>query len=214
MESIILASASPRRRELLDRLGVFFEVIPSPIDEKSLQLSGSPGEQVQASALAKGKAVAQLYPGRWVLSADTVVCIGREILGKPEDAEDAFRMLQMLQGQCHQVLTGVCLLRQPTEADGPEAGQIAFAAKTAIQKFKVCEETKVWMAPLSDAAIAAYVATGEPMDKAGAYAIQGFGSSLIQRIHGCYFNVVGLPLYQTSLLLQRAGLPLWQGDCR
>jgi septum formation protein len=210
MEPVILASASPRRRELLERLGVDFEVCPSPIDEKSLQLSGSPAEQVQASALAKGSAVARLLPGRWCLSADTVVCIGTEILGKPEDPGDAFRMLKMLQGQCHRVLTGVCLIRQPVSGHSMHPGAIDGQPAGDLEVLALCEETKVWMAAMPEAQISAYIATGEPMDKAGAYAIQGFGSSLIERIHGCYFNVVGLPLFRTAQLLQSARIPIWQ----
>lgn len=214
MEPVILASASPRRRELLERLGVDFEVFPSPIDEKSLQLTGSPVEQVQASALAKGSAAARMLPGRWCLSADTVVCIGSDILGKPGSPADAFRMLSMLQGQCHQVLTGVCLLRLPVPGNLPDPAASFQLPEGDLEVLILCEETKVWMAAMGSAQISAYVATGEPMDKAGAYAIQGYGSSLIKKIHGCYFNVVGLPLFRTAQLLQSAGIPIWQGAWR
>jgi septum formation protein len=199
MIPLLLASASPRRSELLGKLGVGFRVVPSPIDEASLQLSGTPQEQVQASAEAKGLAVAQDNPGCWVLSADTIVCIDEQILGKPRDSEDAKRMLSLLQGQRHRVLTGVCLSQILTEG-----------SKSKLIKKTSCTETAVWMADMDPTRIAAYVATGEPMDKAGAYAIQGYGSCLIREISGCYSNVVGLPLYQTALLLEEAGIKIWQ----
>jgi septum formation protein len=203
MLPLILASASPRRSALLQQLGVNFQVVPSPIDESKLQLEGSPANQVQESARAKGIAVARLYPGYWVLSADTVVCVDDQILGKPKDALDAQRMLGMLQGRCHKVLTGMSLMQT---AEGRTAEEACIET--------VCEETLVWMAALTPEEIKAYVATKEPMDKAGAYAIQAFGSSLIPKIQGCYFNVMGLPVYQAAQLLKKAGIPIWQAGAQ
>ncbi len=194
MTGLILASASPRRRQLLEQLAVDFRTLRSPIDEKSLSLTGSPRQQVMTSAEAKAMAVARLAPGSWVLAADTVVWVEGEILGKPVDRADGARMLEKLSGRRHQVLTGLCLCRQGEEQE----------------MLPACEETAVWMRKLEQPTIEAYLDTGEPMDKAGAYGIQGFGGCLIQRIEGCYFNVMGLPLYRTSLLFDRAGIAYWR----
>jgi septum formation protein len=180
---LILASASPRRRELLTSLGLDFTVLPSSVDEASIPIDGlTPAQTVEKLARVKAEAVAELYPDRLVIGADTVVVQNDVIYGKPVDAADAVRLLGLLQGQAHQVFTGVAVV----------AGARCV---TAI------ETTQVWMRPLSEAERQAYVATGEPMDKAGAYAIQGAGSVLIPRIEGCYFNVVGLPLHRLSMLL-------------
>lgn len=189
MINLILASASPRRQQLLALLGVDFTVKPSPIDEKTLVLSGSPARQVMDSARAKAEAVALTEKDSWILAADTIVCIDGQILGKPDHREEGRRMLGLLAGRSHQVFTGICLFHQGKSCPPP-----------------AYEETRVWMAPLSREQIEAYLDSGEPMDKAGAYGIQGFGGSLIPRIEGCYFNVMGLPLYRTAQLLAQAGI--------
>ncbi|HTR27052.1 MAG TPA: Maf family protein [Terriglobales bacterium] len=184
---LVLASASPRRQELLRNAHISFEVQPAHIDEDPL-----PGEQAQACAerLARQKAqvVAQKRPGDAVLGADTVVVIDNQILNKPIDAADATRMLRLLSGRTHQVITGVCLAGR---------GQ-PFAVSS--------ETTSVTMSQISEPEIAAYVATAEPMDKSGAYAIQGIASRWIPRIEGDYSNVVGLPVALVYRMLQQAQL--------
>ena len=171
---LVLASASPRRRELLRNAGILFDVQPAHIPEGPV-----PGEQARdcAERLAREKAmaVAKHRPGDVVLGADTVVAVGGQILGKPVDSADAVRMLRMLSGREHQVITGVCVVAN---------GQSSVASET----------TAVTMSEISENEIADYVATGEPMDKAGAYAIQGIASRWIPRIEGDYSNVVGLPV--------------------
>ncbi len=171
---LVLASASPRRQELLHNAGIAFEVQPADIPEDPL-----PGENAKSCAerLARDKAlaVARLRPGDAVLGADTVVVIDDQILGKPADASDAARMLRMLSRRTHQVITGVCLLA---------GGKCSVASET----------TSVTMSEISAKEISGYVASGEPMDKAGAYAIQGIASRWIPRIEGDYSNVVGLPV--------------------
>jgi len=171
---LVLASASPRRQELLRNAGIAFTVQPANILETLL-----PGEipktYAQRMAREKAEAVFQLDPGKIVLGADTVVLVNDEVLGKPRDAADAARMLRLLSGQKHQVITGVCLLGR------------GFADVRS-------ETTTIEMQKLRDDEIASYVATGEPMDKAGAYAIQGWASRWISKIEGDYFNVVGLPV--------------------
>jgi len=170
----VLASASPRRQELLRNAGIAFEVQPAHIAEDPL-----PGEGARdcAERLAREKALAisRLRPHAAVLGADTVVVVDGQTLGKPVDAADAGRMLRLLFGRTHQVITGVCLVA---------GGQCSVASET----------TSVTMSEISEKEIADYVATGEPMDKAGAYAIQGMASRWIPRIEGDYNNVVGLPV--------------------
>jgi len=173
--NLLLASASPRRRELLEAAGWEVEVRPATIDETLL-----PGERPSAYVLrlarAKAAAIAaRVGARRTVLGADTAVVIGSEVLGKPRDDREARAMLRRLSGRSHRVLTGVCLRRGAREQAWVDA-------------------TRVWFSPLTAAAIAAYVATGEPRDKAGAYAIQGRAARFIPRIAGSYSNVVGLPL--------------------
>ena len=181
---LILASASPRRSELLRNAGIVFEVQPADVAEVPL-----PGELAQALAerLAREKAMAivRSRPTDVVLGADTVVVVDGEILGKPADAADAARMLRLLSGREHQVITGVCLV---------VSGQCSVASET----------TSVTMSEISEKVIAEYVATGEPMDKAGAYAIQGIASRWIPRIEGDYSNVVGLPVALVWRMLQQA----------
>jgi septum formation protein len=178
---LILASASPRRQELLHNAGIEFVVQPANAPEGVI-----PGESPEACAqrLARAKARAAFdqrsanHAAARVLGADTIVVVGNKILGKPADASDATRMLRLLSGREHRVITGVCLLTpgQPPKEDVRHA------------------TTRVTMITLTDADIADYIAHGEPMDKAGAYAIQGLASRWIPKIAGCYFNVVGLPI--------------------
>lgn len=184
---LVLASASPRRRELLTQAGFTFTVKPASISEE-LKLNENPIAYVTRLAREKAASIfAEIHahdPSTVVLGADTtVVAPNGEILGKPADPADASRMLRMLSGATHQVITGVALVSQTG---------IEIAA----------EVTHVSVLHLSDDEIDAYIATGEPMDKAGAYAIQGYAARWIPRIHGCYFNVVGLPLALVSGMLE------------
>ena len=177
---LVLASASPRRQELLRNAGISFTVQPADVDETPL-----PGELPRecAERLARDKALAvwRLRPQDVVLGADTIVVVDEAILGKPIDAADAARMLRQLSGRVHRVITGVCVV----EAAGTgENRELRTASETTL----------VTMNDLSDDEIREYVATGEPMDKAGAYAIQGMASRWIPRIEGDYSNVVGLPV--------------------
>ncbi len=186
MQPIVLASASPRRAELLRSAGIPFEVLAADIDE-----SEHPGEAADAYvrrvAAEKARVVARRAPGRVVLAADTTVVVDGRILAKPADAGDAARMLRALSGRAHAVLTAVCLA-------GPEPGQ----ARTEVA------ETHVEFAPMSEEEIAGYVASGEPMDKAGAYGIQGLASRWVSRVDGSYTNVVGLPVALVYQMLRAA----------
>jgi septum formation protein len=175
---LVLASASPRRQELLRNAGISFVVQPADIDE-SPRPSEAPREHAERLAQEKALAVFQQRTHDCVLGADTIVVVDEMILGKPRDGDDAARMLRMLSGRVHRVITGVCIV----EAVAGEADP-----RTAS------ETTLVTMSELSDTEIRDYVATGEPMDKAGAYAIQGRASRWIPRIEGDYSNVVGLPV--------------------
>lgn len=188
---LVLGSGSPRRRELLARAGVPFEVQPADVDERP-----RPGEAPDALAtrLAREKALAVArrigpVPARVVLGADTIVVVDGDVLGKPADPEDAVRLLGRLVGRGHRVLTAVALV----ESEG-------LAAWGALV------ESRVWMRPAGPAEIRRYVATGEPLDKAGAYAAQGEGRRFIERIEGSETNVIGLPLDETLALLREAGL--------
>ena len=180
---LVLASASPRRQELLRNAGIEFTVQAADIIEAT-RPGESPEDCAQRLAQEKAVAVSLLRPNDLVLGADTIVVIDDQILGKPRDEKDAARMLRLLSGRKHKVITGVCLAR-PGE---PVNTQF--------------ETTVVEMGAISDEEIAEYIATGEPMDKAGAYAIQGIASRWISRIEGDYFNVVGLPVSLVYRMLQ------------
>lgn len=185
---IVLASASPRRSRILENAGIRFEQRAVQIDE--MPLAGESAEQAAlrlAEEKARRGAVGVAGPA-FVIGADTVVAIEGEALGKPVSAEDARRMLRMLGGRAHRVITGVTVLRLPDGASRHAA-----------------EVTQVVFAPLTDEEIDAYVATGEPIDKAGAYAIQGRAGRFVARIEGCYFNVVGLPLARLCGMLRELG---------
>lgn len=188
---IILASASPRRRELLSLICPEFEVWPSDFDESGLSTGTPPAEYVQISASHKAQAVAKGLKDAIVIGADTIVVISGRILGKPVDEADAHDMLRLLSGKTHQVYTGISVI-SANNGEAPEANGV--------------ESTDVAFRQLTDQMIERYIATREPMDKAGAYAIQGKGSVLIEKINGCFFNVVGLPVYRLSRLLEELGL--------
>jgi septum formation protein len=188
---LILASASPRRQELLRNAGIRFTVQPADIDETPLA-GELPRECAERLAREKALAVFQKHPQSYVLGADTIVVVDDAILGKPRDADDAARMLRRLSGRTHAVITGVCLV-------GPVAGKTE-ALRTAA------ESTLVTMCEFADDEIRDYVATGETMDKAGAYAIQGIASRWIPHIEGDYSNVVGLPVALVYAMLRERGL--------
>jgi septum formation protein len=179
---LILASSSPRRAELLRAAGIPFEIMPVDLDESVLRLE-PPGDHVRRLSTEKARAVFETNPTAVVLGADTIVHVGGEIMSKPRDADDASRMLRLLSGREHEVLTGVAII----------------AERNALVEVA---RTRVWFNPLTEAEIHDYVATGEPLDKAGAYAIQGLGSRYIDRIQGSYSNVVGLPVALVYRLLK------------
>ncbi|HUG42684.1 MAG TPA: Maf family protein [Acidobacteriota bacterium] len=183
--SIILASASPRRSELLASAGFRFTVSPSRAEE-AVDETAPPARQAELLAARKGLGVAKSFPDQFVLAADTVIDLRGELLGKPADRNSAVAMLQRLRGREHRVVTAVFLSRN---------GRSRVSAV----------ETKVWIRDASDKEIEWYVKTGEPLDKAGSYAIQGLGARLVERIEGCYNNVVGLPLCRVADLLDFFG---------
>ena len=185
---LILASASPRRAEILQNAGYTFSVVSSAIDETPI-----PGESAEAMVQRLADAKAELVAARSVgpaivVAADTAVLIGTQILGKPRTTEDARHMLELLSGKTHSVITGVALIRLPD-----------------VERRSFVESTQVQFAVLSAEEIEEYLATGEPFDKAGGYAIQGRAGRFIPRIEGCYFNVVGLPLARMARELRELG---------
>lgn len=184
----ILASASPRRRELLASIGVDFDVMPSHVPEIHRE-GEAPEEYVARLSRDKANALAVAHPSRWVIAADTTVFLDERLLEKPADAADAARMLAAIAGRTHVVYTGVTL-------ENADLG----ARDTRVA------ESEVRILPLSAAEIEWYVASGEPLDKAGAYAAQGIGAIFIDSIHGSYTNVVGLPLAMLYQMLRKAGI--------
>jgi septum formation protein len=185
--ALILASASPRRKQLLDAAGVPCRVAPVDVDET--RAPGEPGRAyVERVAALKAGAASARWPDDVVLAADTTVVVGGDVFEKPRDADDARRMLDALSGRSHTVLTAVSIRKGRTAVD-------------------LTEETTVFVAPLSKAEIEWYVASGEPMGKAGAYAIQGLASRFIVRVEGAYTNVVGLPVASVVAALSRMGVP-------
>jgi septum formation protein len=185
VKTLILASTSPRRRALLQRLGIPFTVVPSHYEEE-LHPVLSPDELVKQLSSRKAHEVAVRYPNAVILGADTVVVSAGQVLGKPHTKQRAIEMLRQLSGQEHLVITGYTIL----DAD---------------QKVSRCVETKVRLRQLSRAEIEEYVGTGEPLDKAGAYGIQGLGGELVETIEGDYDNIVGLPLTEVALDLTKFG---------
>lgn len=185
---LILASASPRRAEIMRSAGIAFNVLSSAVDETPIP-GEAPQELVQRLALAKAELVAARAVGpAIVIAADTVVVLEGEILGKPRTSEDARQMLEKLSGRTHAVLTGVALIRLPD-----------------AERREFMETTQVHFAAISGEEIVKYLASGEPFDKAGSYAIQGLAGRYIPRIDGCYFNVVGLPLARLCKELAELG---------
>lgn len=174
MKKIILASASPRRKELLTTAGIEFDIVIKDVDE-SIPDGTLPVEAAKMTAKKKALAVAKDFENCTVIGADTIVVAGDKILGKPADKADACKTLRMLSGIEHEVITGVCI------ANGNETDNFAVTSKVKFYE-------------LTDEEIETYVATGEPMDKAGSYGIQGKGCVLVERIEGDYFNIVGLPV--------------------
>jgi len=185
---LILASKSPRRRYLLEQAGLEFSVIPSNLKENSIPLS-SAESYVRRLAEAKAKDISQRYPDRWVIGADTIVFIDNTMLGKPGSQLEARRMLRRLSGKTHQVFTGYCIC---CEASG--------------RLFSETIKTDVCFKELTESQIDWYINSGEPFDKAGAYAIQGIGTFLVKRIHGSYTNVVGLPVCEVLEFLINEGV--------
>lgn len=191
---VILASQSPRRRELLTLIGVPHDVLPADVDE-SIRAGESPPALAERLARAKAAQVARLHPDAVIIGADTIVVLDGDVLGKPLDRVDAARMLRRLSGRTHTVLTAVAVARRGALESGVESVEVTFR-------------------PLSDAQIDAYIATHEPMDKAGAYGIQGFGAAIVDRIHGDYFAVMGLAIGRLVSLLEAVGLEYGFGSLR
>ncbi len=185
---LILASSSPRRRDLLQRAGLRFTVVPSTVEEAALPAAADHAEHVRMLAQAKAQEVSHRFPDSWVIGADTDVRLDGVLLGKPASAAEARHMLQQLSGREHDVLTGYCICRQ---------------SGNRMQTDTV--RTEVYFKPLSEREIDWYVQSGEPFDKAGAYAIQGLGAFLVERICGSYTSVVGLPLCEVIGCLLSVG---------
>ncbi len=188
MKQIILASVSPRRKELLEKAGIKFRVVDSHYQER-LDLRLTPRQLVQKLSLEKAKAVYQKFKQAIIIAADTLVVCDGKILGKPKDKKDAKKMLEFLSGKTHLILTGFTII------DGE--------SNKTITKY---EETKVYMRKISDQEISSYLETKEPYDKAGAYAIQEKGSIFIEKVEGDYLNAVGLPIFALTQELKKLGI--------
>lgn len=182
---LILASGSPRRRELLSKMGLTFEICTPDVDE---HVPGHASDIVRTLALRKGRAAAENYSDGVIIASDTLVSLNGMPLGKPEDEADARRMLRALSGSEHEIFTGVCVIDAAT---GREEVQL--------------DRTGVWFREVTDEEIDAYIATGEPMDKAGSYAIQGLGGKFVDRFDGSYENAVGFPVDVVRDMLSRFG---------
>ena len=188
MDKYILASASPRRRELLEQIGLKFRIFVTNADESKIDKNLPVNLYVEELAMAKAAAAAKVLNNEKdaiIIAADTVVYFNNKIMGKPKDEKEAFDMIESLSGNMHEVFTGICVMR------------ISDGFSTAG-----CERTEVYFNELSPEKIQRYIDTGEPMDKAGAYGIQGVGALLVEKIIGDYFNVVGLPLSKLSKILE------------
>lgn len=187
---IILASASPRREELLSRIVKKFKIMKSDFDEESVEIEGNLSSYAIEISKGKAQGVAKISNGDFlIIGCDTIVCLKDRVLGKPKDEIEAVSMLKALSGNVHKVITGITIIN------------------TVSNKFVtdyVCTEVK--FSVLDDKSIEKYVKSGEPMDKAGAYGIQGYGGIFVEEIHGCYYNVVGLPLNRLVFLLREMGV--------
>jgi septum formation protein len=190
LRTIVLASTSPRRRELLEKIGLVFKVEPSDYPE-DLVSHLKPEELVINISQNKARAVAAKYPDAIIIAADTIGVIGRRVVGKPHTATEAIAMLKLLSGRSHLVITGLSVMDSKSDK----------IVSRSVQ-------TRVYFRKLADSEVRHYVATGEPLDKAGAYAIQGLGSLLVEKINGDYYNVMGLPLNVLSQILQEFGVNL------
>lgn len=190
MKKIILASQSPRRKQLLKQLGLEFDIVTSGVEE-TLNPRLKPRHQAEELALQKAQSVAEKFDDAVIIGADTLVALGDEIIGKPKNENDAKRMLKRLRGRQHTVITGFVL--------------IDTASKRTIIK---SVETKVWFRKLSPQEISTYVEKEKPLDKAGAYAIQGLGSLFVEKIEGDYFGTVGLPLFTLAKELKKLGVDI------
>jgi septum formation protein len=192
MKTIILASASPRRKELLQKIGLRFEIEPSGYEEE-IHAELDPNEVVLQISIKKAQSVAAKHKDAVIIAADTIGVIGNKILGKPHTENEARKMLKEISGKAHSVITGFTVL------------------DTATNKiFSRTINTKVYVKNLTTDEIDAYVKTGEPLDKAGAYAIQGLGSLIVERIEGDYYNVVGLPLAALTEAMKEFGINIWE----
>lgn len=192
MAEIILASASPRRREILKQIGIRFKVVPSSADE-NIENCDDTGLFVEKLAWIKAWETARRMPaGHLVIGADTIVLSGEGIMGKPKDKDEAFKMLKYLSGKTHTVLTGVTVIEARTD-----------------NSLTSHERTEVTFRDITEDEIRAYIDTGEPMDKAGAYGIQGRGAVFVEKIDGCYFNVMGLPVSRLCLMLKKFGIEVF-----
>ncbi|MCL2603525.1 MAG: Maf family protein [Defluviitaleaceae bacterium] len=208
---IILASGSPRRKQLLEQAGIDFEVIVSEANE---DIDGEPYEQVAALARRKAEAAAARISGEAIIiAADTLVYLesrngSGHVLGKPTDAQDAFDMLYALQGRKHTVYTGVALLKK-------ECGEISTDSTGIIDPLSAnvfVDAAYVYFRPLTEREIRAYIATGEPFDKAGAYGIQEKGALLIERVEGDFYTVMGLPISKLCVQLEEMGVQIWESS--
>lgn len=196
MKRVFLATQSPRRRELLNQIGVSYELLNVSVDESPLGAHEAPAQLVERLALAKAKAghalllaEGRLHAGFAVLGADTVVVCDAQTMGKPLDADDASRMLERLSGRAHQVMTGVALVTAAGAASAINISEVHFRTISAEERRRYC-------------------ASGEPLDKAGGYGIQGLAGIFITELHGSYSGVMGLPLCETAALLERASIPV------
>jgi len=194
MKKLLLASGSSRRKELLDQIGVQYQSASMDIDE-SVQVSEAPSDYVLRMAIEKAQAGIEAKPDMVVLAADTSVVVAGNILGKPDNAQVAHEMLRHLSGKTHQVLTAIAVATHIQ-------GKVSIASQVVV--------TDVSFSVLTDQQIEQYINTTEPMDKAGAYGIQGKAALFVERIQGSYSNVVGLPLAETGKILQRFDIPVWR----
>jgi len=190
MKPLILASQSPRRIQILNMFNLPFEQAEHGFDERTIPWDGNAHEYTKKLAIEKGRNVALRFPDRIIISADTIVVLNDSILTKPANRDDAFAKLKSLSGTWNHVVTSIAVLH-----------------KTQI--YSSSDETRVYIQPLTDEQIHTYLSLDEWQDKAGGYAIQGHGSLLVQRIEGCYYNVIGLPVIPLSKLLKDVGIDLW-----